>query len=154
MTPTTAPAQPLLPALLARLEAERAHHEECAALSRIDEARIAHSGMAAGLHLAALRLVEAFEGREAAREYMQRTASGRAEAEMTNGSLPTDEDFLVAVENALESRLLPTPGIGVLEETRGAVMRALAPLVDQLRTDRERKQDMAPCTCDCHREAS
>ncbi|MGK3107937.1 hypothetical protein [Streptomyces sp. WAC05858] len=56
--------------------------------------------------------------------------------------LPTDEDFLVALEGALEKRLLPEPGIGVLEDTRDAVMRALAPLVDQLRAEVQRQIDM------------
>lgn len=59
--------------LLARLEKERAHHQSCAALSRTDEGRIAHSGMASGFHIAAIRTVEKFEGPGAAREYMQRT---------------------------------------------------------------------------------
>lgn len=55
--------------------------------------------------------------------------------------LPTDEDFLVALEGALEKRLLPKPGIGVLEDVRGAVMQALGPLVDQLRAEAERQVD-------------
>ncbi|MFH8813062.1 hypothetical protein ACH4GZ_38685 [Streptomyces hygroscopicus] len=130
--------QPKHRALLARLEAERAHHESCTALSSVEEAGIAHSGMAAGLHIAALRTVEVYEGPEAAAAYMQRTASGHSEGVSTTDTLPTDEDFLVAVETALESRLLPTPGIGVLDDTRSAVMRALVPLVDQLRADRDR----------------
>jgi hypothetical protein len=46
---------------------------------------------------------------------------------------PTDEDFLVAVEEALESVLLPDPGIVVLERTRDVVTGALAPLVASLR---------------------
>ncbi|MEU1908424.1 hypothetical protein ACFV4E_22745 [Streptomyces hygroscopicus] len=73
-------------ALLARLEAERAHHEECTALSRVDEGRIAHSGMAAGLHIAAIRVVEEFQGREAAAEYMRRTTPGRTEPAPTPAS--------------------------------------------------------------------
>lgn len=50
---------------------------------------------------------------------------------------PTDEDILVAVEEALEGVLLPDPGFGILEATRGAVLAALAPLVSQLRLDRD-----------------
>jgi hypothetical protein len=50
---------------------------------------------------------------------------------------PTDEDFLVAVETALEAHLLPAPGIAVLDETRSAVMRNLLPLVAQLRRERD-----------------
>ncbi|WP_199572695.1 hypothetical protein [Streptomyces murinus] len=46
---------------------------------------------------------------------------------------PTDEDILVAVEEALESVLLPNPGVGALEAARDAVLGALRPLVDQLR---------------------
>jgi hypothetical protein len=48
-------------------------------------------------------------------------------------TLPTDEDFLVAVEEALEKNLLPSPGFAVLERTRDAVVGALAPLVAELR---------------------
>lgn len=40
--------------LLARLITDGAHHAQCADRSRIDEARIAHSGMAAGFHIAAV----------------------------------------------------------------------------------------------------
>ena len=61
--------------LLARLEQERAHHQECAALSRTDQARIAHSGMAAGFLHAAIHLVEDTEGPGAARQYMERTTA-------------------------------------------------------------------------------
>jgi hypothetical protein len=47
--------------------------------------------------------------------------------------VPSDEDFLVAVEEALEKQLLPTPGFAVLERTRDAVVGALVPLVARLR---------------------
>lgn len=92
--------QPKHRPLLARLEAERAHHESCTALSRVDEARIAHSSMAAGLHLAALRLVEEYDGPEAAREYMQRTTSGRTK------SAPDDalrEQYAAAIDKLRDS---------------------------------------------------
>ncbi|MFF1416537.1 hypothetical protein [Streptomyces sp. NPDC058280] len=46
---------------------------------------------------------------------------------------PSDEDFLVAVEEALESTLLPSSGVAVLERSRDAVLSVLAPLVAQLR---------------------
>jgi len=46
---------------------------------------------------------------------------------------PTAEDFLVAVEEALENNLLPRLGVAVLERTRDAVVGALVPLVAQLR---------------------
>jgi len=46
---------------------------------------------------------------------------------------PSDEDFLVAVEEALESVLLPEPGVSTLERARDAVTGALAPLVAVLR---------------------
>ncbi|MFD8839809.1 hypothetical protein [Streptomyces griseofuscus] len=46
---------------------------------------------------------------------------------------PTDEDILVAVDEALEGALLPNPGVGALESARDAVLGALRPLVDQLR---------------------
>lgn len=49
------------------------------------------------------------------------------------GAVPTDEDFLVAIEEALEKNLLPSPGFAVLERTRDAVCAALGPLVAQLR---------------------
>ena len=48
-------------------------------------------------------------------------------------TVPTDEDFLVAIEEALETNLLPTPGFAVLEATRDAVLAGLGPLVEQLR---------------------
>ncbi|KUN03174.1 hypothetical protein AQI95_24775 [Streptomyces yokosukanensis] len=50
---------------------------------------------------------------------------------------PTDEDFLVSVEEALEGVLLPDPGFQVLETARGAVLAALGPLVARLRLDRD-----------------
>lgn len=75
MTQPTEPSPPPYDGLLARLEKERAHHESCAALSRTDEGRIAHSGMAAGFHIAAIRTVEEFEGPGSAREYMERTTT-------------------------------------------------------------------------------
>lgn len=46
---------------------------------------------------------------------------------------PTDEDFLVAVEEALEGVLLPYDGVGALEAARNAVVAAVGPLVAQLR---------------------
>jgi hypothetical protein len=46
---------------------------------------------------------------------------------------PTDEDFLVEVESALEKSLLPEPGVAVLERARDAVMGAVYPLVAELR---------------------
>ncbi|MFI0822253.1 hypothetical protein ACH4TX_42230 [Streptomyces sp. NPDC021098] len=61
--------------LLARLEKERAHHQSCAALSRTDEGRIAHSGMAAGFLHAAIHLVKESEGPGAARQYMERATT-------------------------------------------------------------------------------
>jgi len=68
--------RPPYDALLARLEKERARHQSCAALSRTDEERIAHSGMAAGFLHAAIHLVEETEGPGAARQYMERTTDG------------------------------------------------------------------------------
>ncbi len=50
---------------------------------------------------------------------------------MTN--YPTNEDFLVEVESALEKQLLPEPGFAALERTRDAVMGAVYPLVAELR---------------------
>lgn len=47
--------------------------------------------------------------------------------------MPTDEDFLVAVEQVLEEHLLPTPGVAVVQRTRDAMLAALGPLVGQLR---------------------
>lgn len=141
---SAAAAPPLLPALLARLEAERAHHKSCAALSRVDECRIAHSSIAAGLHIAAIRLVEEAEGRKAAGEYMQRTSAGGSSplpvSTAPGERAPKGEDFLVAIEGALESHLLPV-GVQLLDDTRSAVMRALLPLVEQLRADRDRIAD-------------
>jgi hypothetical protein len=60
------------------------------------------------------------------------TPAGPAPAPDRN-AVPTDEDFLVATEEALESTLLPSPGVSVLERTLDAVTGALAPLVAQLR---------------------
>lgn len=94
MANTETTAEPPHHALLARLEAERAHHEECATLSRIDETRIAHSSMAAGLHLAALRLVEVFEGPEVAAEYMQRTTPKFAPVVVAEDREPEPDDGL------------------------------------------------------------
>ena len=45
----------------------------------------------------------------------------------------TNEDILVAIDEALEKNLLPAPGLGVLERTRDAVLAALGPLIEQLR---------------------
>jgi len=45
--------------LLETLRADMAHHEAGAQQSRIPEGRIAHSGMAAGLHLAIIRTLQA-----------------------------------------------------------------------------------------------
>ncbi|WP_039942945.1 hypothetical protein [Streptomyces himastatinicus] len=75
MIQPTEPAPPPYQRLLARLEKERAHHQECAALSRTDEGRIAHSGMAAGFLHAAIHLMEETEGPGAARQYMERTTA-------------------------------------------------------------------------------
>ncbi|MFF6781402.1 hypothetical protein [Streptomyces sp. NPDC012510] len=47
--------------------------------------------------------------------------------------VPTDEDVLVAVEEALEGVLLPDPGFGTLEAARTAVLDAVGPLVARLR---------------------
>lgn len=49
------------------------------------------------------------------------------------GNRPTDEDFLVGIESALEANLLPEPGLEVLQRTRDAVLEAVVPLVAQLR---------------------
>ena len=49
---------------------------------------------------------------------------------------PTDEDFLVAIDSVVE-RLLPTIGVAALERTRESLGRVLAPLVQQLRRDRD-----------------
>ncbi|MFE2311631.1 hypothetical protein ACFXC8_00270 [Streptomyces sp. NPDC059441] len=50
---------------------------------------------------------------------------------------PTDEDVLVAIEEALERVLLPDPGFSVLEAARNAVLSALGPFVARLRLDRD-----------------
>jgi len=55
---TTDPDQ-TLSWLLETLRADMAHHETCAKKSRITEGRIAHSGMAAGLHVAIVRTLQA-----------------------------------------------------------------------------------------------
>jgi hypothetical protein len=47
--------------------------------------------------------------------------------------VPTDEDVLVAVEEALEGVLLPDPGFRLLEAARNAVLDAVGPLVARLR---------------------
>ncbi|GHJ34284.1 hypothetical protein TPA0910_87170 [Streptomyces hygroscopicus subsp. sporocinereus] len=92
--------QPKHRALLARLEAERAHHESCTALSSVEEAGIAHSGMAAGLHIAAIRVVEEFEGPEAARKYMQRTTP---EPGMTLAGTPHADLYFCPTAEEVES---------------------------------------------------
>jgi hypothetical protein len=54
-------------------------------------------------------------------------------AEPQAAPAPTNEDILIAIEDALEKNLLPTPGIAVLERTRDAMLAALGPLIEQLR---------------------
>jgi hypothetical protein len=51
---------------LAWIAAARARSEQAAELSTIPEGRIAHSGIAGGLHIAQLRLLEALDGPDAA----------------------------------------------------------------------------------------
>lgn len=134
--------QPPHRVLLARLEAERAKAERNAPLCRGPEARWVNEGMAAAHHADAALVLAVFEGPEAAAAYMRGEASGCAEGKAASGDLPTDEDFLVALEGALEKRLLPKPGIGVLEDVRGAVMQALGPLVGHLRAEVQSQIDM------------
>ena len=55
---TTNPHQ-TLSRLLETLQADMAHHEAGAKQSHIPEGRIAHSGMAAGLHVAIIRTLQA-----------------------------------------------------------------------------------------------
>lgn len=127
--------------LLARLEKERAHHESCAALSRTDEGRIAHSGMASGFHIAAVHLVEETEGPGAAREYMERTTDEAGTAPVAPFDRAAErEQYEAQVHKALrdygEGDEDPGTGSDYGDQT-AVVMRVRDVEVERLRAERD-----------------
>lgn len=149
--PTT---QAALPALLARLEAERAHHEECTSLSRINETRIAHSSMAAEDYAqlenhtdATCEAVQRRDDAEAAlarvREYVETS---------DDDGIRTRETVLRIFDEGAEDQ----PGhvylsTGCLHGEHDYCQKHTG--LSGVKTPAVCKFCKSPCVCSCHREA-
>lgn len=99
--------------LLARLEHEHARSTQAATRSTVDECRIAHSGIASGLLLAAVHAVHIFEGAEARAAYVQAlSAPDGARTTPDNPANPSLRDLYAA---AIREAACPG-GYGATEE--------------------------------------